>query len=105
VEAPPESGFHAPILTKAGPASPKSITLHVKKTCVSAAARPVHAPKLGEMRGALECQVTRTLSNPPLAATGLFIARTSDWSMARAAAHPHTENGGYALPQAQSFFS
>jgi len=28
---------------------------------MSAAARPVHAPKLGEMRGALEGQVTRNL--------------------------------------------
>jgi hypothetical protein len=39
------------------------------------------------------------ISNP--GSYHLLVARTPDWLMARAAA---TENGGYALPQAQSFF-
>lgn len=56
------------------------------------------------MRGALECQVTRNLSNPGQL-PGCLLLRTSDWLMARAAAQPHTENGGYALPRHSPFSS
>jgi hypothetical protein len=84
-----------------GSRKPKSITLHVKVLHEgSRAIRPMR-PKPGEMRGSLRMSSDHNLSNP--GSYQVFVARTSDWLMARAAAHPTPGNGDYALPRHSPF--